>query len=107
MKSTTACSGTHEPRRPHADLNVVDGSADMLIQVDTEVAGEMIENEIAAVERLQQQDLPDRRFSDDRRCGERQTGDQRGASQSSTGSNVPSHGFHSTRLQGPGPSVPE
>jgi hypothetical protein len=56
---------------------------------------------------LQQQDLPDRRFSDDRRCGERQTGDQRGASQSSTGSNVPSHGFHSTRLQGPGPSVPE
>ena len=51
-----------KPCRTHGDLDDVHRSPGALIQVDTEVAGEVVENHVAAVERLQQQDLSDRRL---------------------------------------------
>ena len=41
------------------DLNDVHGSRDVLVQVDPELAGELIEHQVPAVERLQNQDLFD------------------------------------------------
>ena len=44
-------------RGPHDDLNEIDRVADLLIQVHAEVGGEVIENQVAAVDRLQHQHL--------------------------------------------------
>ena len=46
-----------KPCRTHDDLNDVHGSLGALVQVDAEVAGEVVENQVAAIERLQHQDL--------------------------------------------------
>ena len=51
-----------KPCRTHDDLNDVHRSAGTLIQVDPEVAGEVVEDQVAAIVRLQQQDLSDRRL---------------------------------------------
>ena len=49
------------PVETHNDLNDVHGSPFALVQVDTEIGGEVVENQVAAVEGLQHQDLLDRR----------------------------------------------
>ena len=67
-----------EPCRAHDDLNDVDGCPGTLVQVDAEVAGEVVEDQVAAVERLQQQDLSDRRLRFARRRSEHQQARQRG-----------------------------
>ena len=54
-----------KPCRTHDDLNDVDRSPGALVELDTETAGEMVDNQVTAVERLQQQDLSDRCL----RCG--------------------------------------
>ena len=69
---------THKPGLTYGELNVVDRSSDAPIQVEPEVAGEMIEYEIAAVERLQHQDLAHRRLRSARPRCERQQAKQRG-----------------------------
>ena len=46
-----------KPCWSHDDLDDVHRCADALDQVDAEVAGEPVENQVAAVERLQHQDL--------------------------------------------------
>jgi hypothetical protein len=45
------------------DLNHVHGFSRSLVQADAEDAGEVIENQVPAVQRLQHQDLLDRRLS--------------------------------------------
>ena len=52
-----------KPCRTHDDLDDVHGSARALVQFDAEVAGELVDDQVAAVERLQHQDLPDRGLS--------------------------------------------
>ena len=46
-----------ESRGSHGDLDEIDRAPDLLIQVDAEVGGEVIENQVAAVDRLQHQHL--------------------------------------------------
>ena len=48
-----------KPCRAHDDLDDVHGFPDALVQADAELAGELIENQVPAVERLQHQDLFD------------------------------------------------
>ena len=48
------------PCRAHDDLNEVHGLFGALVQFDAKVRGEVVENQVAAVERLQHQDLLDR-----------------------------------------------
>ena len=48
-----------KPCRAHDDLDDVHGSLGALVQFDAEVAGELVNDQVAAVERLQHQDLPD------------------------------------------------
>jgi len=48
-----------KPSLANDDLNDVHGSRDVLVQVDPELAGELIEHQVPAVERLQNQDLVD------------------------------------------------
>ena len=57
-----------KPCRTDDDLNEVHRCPGALIQVDAEVAGKVVENHVAAVERLQHQDLSDRRLSFARRA---------------------------------------
>ena len=61
-----------KPCRAHDDLNDVHGSPGALVQVDAEVAGEVVEDQVAAIERLQHQDLSDRGRSFARRRPEQQ-----------------------------------
>ena len=49
--------------RAHDDLHEVHRLFGALVQFDTKVSGEVVENKIAAVERLQHQDLPLDRLS--------------------------------------------
>ena len=56
-----------KPCRAHDDLNDVHGFPGSLVQAYAEVAGEVIENQVPAVERLQHQDLFDRGLSFARR----------------------------------------
>ena len=70
-----------KPCRTHDDLNDVHGSPRALVEVDAEVAGEVVEDHVAAIERLQHQDLADRRLSFARRRTEQQQARQRDASQ--------------------------
>ena len=49
-----------KPCRTDDDLNDVHGSLGALVQFDAEVAGEVVHRQVAAVERLQHQDLSDR-----------------------------------------------
>ena len=49
-----------KPGRADDDLDDVHGCPGALVQVDTEVAGEGVDNQVAAVERLQHQHLSDR-----------------------------------------------
>ena len=59
--------------RTDDDLNDVHGSLGALVQVDAEVAGEVVDRQAATVERLQHQDLLDRGLSGRvRRCAEHQ-----------------------------------
>ena len=51
------CAG--EPCRTDDDLNDVHGSARALVEVGSEVAGERIEDQVAAIGPVQQQDLLD------------------------------------------------
>ena len=74
-----------EPCRTHDDLNDVHGSPGALIQVDAEVAGEVVERQVAAVERLQHQDLPDRGLSFARRRTEQEQARQQGRSETRAG----------------------
>ncbi len=53
--------GTDKPCRTHDDLNNIHRSARTSVQFDPEVAGKVIEDHVAAIERLQQQDLSHRR----------------------------------------------
>ena len=53
---------TDRPCWTHDDLDNVDGPLGALVQFDTEVAGELVDRDIAAVERLQHQHLADRRL---------------------------------------------
>jgi len=48
-----------EPCRGHDDLNDVHGFACVLVQADAEVACELIENKVPAIQRLQQENLLD------------------------------------------------
>jgi len=50
-----------KPRRADDHLNDVHGTAGEAIEFDTEAASEGVESQIAAIERLQQQDMPDDR----------------------------------------------
>ena len=50
-----------KPCRTDDDLDDVHGLSGTLVQFDAEVAGEVVHRQVAAVERLQQQDLSDRR----------------------------------------------
>ena len=50
-----------ESRRPHIDLTEIDRAPDPLIHLDAEVGGEVIENQVAALDRLQHQHLASRR----------------------------------------------
>ena len=59
-----------KPCRTDDDLHDVHGSAGALVQIDAEVAGEVSSDQVAAGERLQHQDLPDRRLRVARRRGE-------------------------------------
>ena len=52
-----------ESRGPHGDLNEIDRALDLLIHLHAEVGGEVIENQVAAVDRLQHQHLPGERLS--------------------------------------------
>ena len=70
-----------KPRRTHDHLNDVHRPLRAPVQVDTEVAGEVIEDHVAAIERLQQQDLSDRRLRFAPRRSEQQQARQRDASQ--------------------------
>ena len=63
-----------KPRRAHDDLNDVHGSPGALVEAHAELAGEMIENQVPAVERLQHQDLLDRGLSFARRRTDQQQG---------------------------------
>ena len=67
-----------KPCRADDDLNDVHGSLGDLVQVDAEVAGEIVERHVAAIERLQHQDLSDRWLSFARRRTEQQPERQRG-----------------------------
>jgi hypothetical protein len=49
-----------KPRGTHDDLDDVYGAPSALVQTDAEVAGELINNQNPAVERLQHQNLLDR-----------------------------------------------
>ena len=74
-----------KPCRTHDDLNDVHRRSRTLVQVDPEVAGEVVEDQVAAIERLQQQEpASDRRLRFARRRSEHQQAHQRGASQSVT-----------------------
>jgi hypothetical protein len=48
--------------RTHDDLNDIDRRAGATVQLDPEVAGELVENHAAAVERLQHEDLSNGRL---------------------------------------------
>ena len=50
------------PRWTHDDLDDVHGPPGALVQLDAEVAGELVHRDVAAVERLQHQHLADRRL---------------------------------------------
>ena len=71
-----------KPRRAHDDLNDVHGFPGALVQADAEVAGEVIENQVPAVERLQHQDLFDRGLSFARRRNDHQQAAQQRTLQS-------------------------
>ena len=73
-----------KPCRAHDDLNDIHRPAGTLVQVDPEVAGEVVEDHVAAIERLQQQDLLDRLLSLARRRSEHQQAHQRCVSKSVT-----------------------
>ena len=47
----------HRPCRAHDDLNEVHRSFGALVQFDTKIRGEVVDHEVAAVDRLQHQDL--------------------------------------------------
>ena len=65
---------TDEPRRGHDDLNDVHGFSRALVQAYAEVAGELIENQVPPVQRLEHQDLFDRGLSCARRGSDNQQG---------------------------------
>ena len=46
------------PYRAHDDLDDVHRASGALVQFDAEIAGEMVDGQVAAGERLQHQDLP-------------------------------------------------
>ena len=75
----------HRPARADDDLNEVHWSFGTLVQFDVKMRGEVVENEVAAVERLQHQDLFLGRLSGrvDRRP-EQQQASQHDASESAT-----------------------
>ena len=73
-----------KPSRADDDLDDVHGCPGALVQFYTEVAGEVVDNQIAAVERLQHQDLSDRGLGFARRRTEHQQARQRGTSESAT-----------------------
>ena len=56
-----------KPCRANDDLNDMHGFPGSLVQTYTEVAGEVVKNQIPAIQRLQHQDLFDRRLSFARR----------------------------------------
>jgi hypothetical protein len=75
--------GTDKPDLAHDDLKHVYGFPGTLVQRYAKVAGELIENQVPAVQRLQHQDLFDRRLlSVARRRADRQQSPQQRALQS-------------------------
>ena len=62
----------HRPCRTHHDLNEVHRLSGPVVQFDTKIRGEVVENQVAAVERLQHQDLLDRLGCHTRRRPEHQ-----------------------------------
>ena len=66
-----------EPCRAHDDLDDVHGSLGDLVEVYAEVAGEIVERHVAAIERLQHQDLSDGRLRFNRGRTEHQQTSQR------------------------------
>ena len=73
-----------KPCRADDDLDDVHGLSGTLIQFDAEVAGEGSSDQVAAVERLQHQHLPDRGLSFARRRTEQQPARQRRTLESAT-----------------------
>jgi len=59
---------THRPYRPHHDLHEVYRLVGALIQFDMEICGEAVDHQIAAVDRLQHEDLFLDRLSAPVRC---------------------------------------
>ena len=72
--------GADKPCWTHDDLDEVHGSPRALVEVYAEVAGEAVKDHVAAIERLQHQDLADRRLRFARRGSEHQQARQRDAS---------------------------
>ena len=66
-----------ESCRADDDLDDVHGTLEALVEVDAEVAGEVVHRQAATVERLQHQDLVDRGLSFDRSRTDHQPGRQR------------------------------
>ena len=71
-----------KPCGTHHDLNDIDGSSDALLQVDPKIGGQVVIDQNATFERLQQQDLPGRGRRLARRRTESKQGRQHGASPS-------------------------
>ena len=65
-----------KPSLAYDDLNDVHGFRDALVQVYPELAGELIENQVPAIERLQNQNLFDRGLGFARRCTDHQQAPQ-------------------------------
>ncbi len=73
--------GANKSYWAHDDLNDVYGFPDALVQRYAKVAGEFINNQVPAVQRLQHQDLFHRGLSVARRGGDRQQSRQQGTRQ--------------------------
>ena len=69
----------HRPCRTHDDLNEVHRVSGPVVQFDMEIRGEVVDNQVAAVERLQHEDLPDRLSGPVRRRPEHQQASQHDA----------------------------
>ena len=70
------------PCGTHHDLNEIDGSSDALLQVDPKIGGQVVIDQSATFERLQQKDLPGRGLRLARRRTASKQGRQHGASPS-------------------------
>ena len=71
----------NKPRRTHNDLNDIYRLLRTPVQIDTEIAGEAIDDQVASIERLQQQNLSNRRLRLTPGRSEQQQARQRNPSQ--------------------------